>query len=95
MVAHPIRPADTQAALARQVRHIIHARKGIRLRRLRLNTDLSQELGFDTVDLVDIILELERCFQLGIPDEVPLHTVGDCVRYIGSHLPAHHPEMAA
>jgi acyl carrier protein len=72
----------TPAVLTQQVRRIIHRRKGIRLRRLRLTTDLSRDLGFDELDLVDIILELERTFNLTIPDEVPLYTVGDLVGYI-------------
>ncbi len=72
-------------ALAEQVRHLIHQRKGVRLGRLRPTTHLSRDLGFDTLDLVDIILELERRFALTIPDEVPLHTVGDLVQYVETH----------
>ena len=75
----------TPTVLAQQVRHIIHQRKGVPLRRLRLTTDLNRVLGFDEVDLVDIILELERSFTLTIPDEVPLRTVGDLVRYVEDH----------
>jgi acyl carrier protein len=91
MVSRTVPPASPLAALTRQVRSIIHQRKGIPLRQLRLSTNLSQELGFDTVDLVDIILELEHRFHLIIPDEVPLRTVGDCVRYVGAHLPPQKP----
>lgn len=80
----PFRP---DAMLVQQVRRIIHRRKGIRLGRLHLTTQLSRDLDFDTVDLVDIILELERTFQLTIPDEVPLQTVADFVHYLGNHLP--------
>ena len=71
--------------LAQHVRRIISRRKGIRLGRLHLNTSLAGALAFDTVDLVDIILEVERHFHLIIPDEVPLHTVGDLVSYVGAH----------
>ncbi|UOR06970.1 acyl carrier protein [Hymenobacter aerilatus] len=75
----------SRAALVRQVRALIHRRKGVELRRLRVSTDLSHELGFDLIDVVDIILEVERRYDLTIPDEVPLDTVGDFVRYIGCH----------
>ncbi|WP_045690465.1 acyl carrier protein [Hymenobacter sp. AT01-02] len=74
----------SRAALVRQVRALIHRRKGVELRRLRVSTDLN-ELGFDLIDVVDIILEVERRYDLTIPDEVPLDTVGDFVRYIGCH----------
>lgn len=76
------------ADLARQVRHLISRRKHVRVRQLRPTASLVQELHFDLVDVVDIILEVERFFHLTIPDEVPLHTVGDLVRYVGAHRPA-------
>jgi dihydrolipoamide dehydrogenase len=82
MVAHA---SFSATPTAQQVRRIIHRRKGIRLRSLRLSTDLRQDLGFDTLDLVDIILELERTFQLTIPDEVPLYTVDDLAHYVTDH----------
>ncbi|MBB4603618.1 acyl carrier protein [Hymenobacter latericoloratus] len=87
MVVRTLTPFRPDAMLVQQVRRIIHHRKGIRLRRLHLTTQLSRDLGFDTVDVVDIILELERAFQLTIPDEVPLQTIGDFVRYVSSQLP--------
>lgn len=63
---------------------IISKTKEIRPARLRPSANLSREFGFDTVDVVDIILELERNFHIVIPDEVPLHTVGDFVEYVSS-----------
>ena len=66
--------------------HIISKTKEIRPARLRPSANLSREFGFDTVDVVDIILELEKKFHIVIPDEVPLHTVGDIVDYVASHM---------
>jgi len=76
--------------LARQVRHLISRRKHVRVRQLRPTARLMHELNFDLLDLVDIILEVERFFHLTIPDEIPLNTVGDLVRYVGAHSPAAH-----
>ncbi|MEJ7660769.1 MAG: hypothetical protein WKG07_14700 [Hymenobacter sp.] len=61
---------------------IISKRKAIRARRACAKPPASRDLRFDTVDVVDIILELERSFHIIIPDEVPLYTVGDFVRYV-------------
>jgi acyl carrier protein len=83
----PISLPFSTTVLIQRVRRLISQRKGVGLRHLRLNTALDRELGFDTVDVVDIILEIERCFQLTIPDEVPLHTVSDFVCYVQTHLP--------
>lgn len=71
--------------LARQVRRLISRRKHVGMRYLQPRTDLMQELHFDVVDLVDVILEVERFFGLTIPDEVPLRTVGDLVSYVDAH----------
>ncbi|UYZ61888.1 acyl carrier protein [Hymenobacter weizhouensis] len=75
-------------AIQQQVLRIISQRKAIKPQRLRIGSSLSHELGFDTVDVVDIILELERNFHITIPDEVPLATVGDFVNYVASHAKA-------
>ena len=68
-----------------QVIKIISKTKEIKPSRLRFSANLSREFGFDTVDVVDIILELEKNFKIVIPDEVPLTTVGDFVDYVSSH----------
>ena len=67
-----------------EVINIISKTKEIRPARLRASANLSQ-FGFDTVDVVDIILELEKSFKIVIPDEVPLTTVGDFVKYVSTH----------
>ena len=75
-------------SIQQQVLRIISKRKAIKPQRLRISSSLSNELGFDTVDVVDIILELERNFHITIPDEVPLATIGDFVSYVASHAKA-------
>ncbi|WP_210463225.1 MULTISPECIES: acyl carrier protein [Rufibacter] len=72
-------------AVTRKVVRIISKTKEIKPSRLRASANLNKEFGFDTVDVVDIILELEKRFKIVIPDEVPLNTVGDFVDYVSSH----------
>ena len=79
MRTHPVPNIESQ------VIKIISKTKEIRPARLRPSANLSREFGFDTVDVVDIILELERNFHIVIPDEVPINTVGDFVKYVSSH----------
>ncbi|WP_245328376.1 acyl carrier protein [Hymenobacter aquaticus] len=87
-----MRSSTTSApkSIQQQVLRIISKRKAIKPTRLRVSSELSRELGFDTVDVVDIILEIERNFHITIPDEVPLSTVGDFVTYVATHTPSHH-----
>ncbi|MFB9863409.1 acyl carrier protein [Rufibacter immobilis] len=71
-------------SIAQEVVNIISKTKEIKPSRLRVSSNLSKEFGFDTVDVVDIILELEKNFKIIIPDEVPLNTVGDFVDYVST-----------
>jgi acyl carrier protein len=43
-----------------------------------------KELGADSLDAVELVMELEEEFDLSIPDDVAEHiqTVGDAIRYI-------------
>lgn len=72
-------------SITKEVVKIISKTKEIKPSRLRVSSNLSKEFGFDTVDVVDIILEVEKSFKIVIPDEVPLNTVGDFVTYVTSH----------
>jgi acyl carrier protein len=74
--------------IEQQVFRIISKRKAIRASRVRKTASLARDLRFETLDVVDIILELERNFSITIPDEVPLTTVGDFVRYVREHAAA-------
>ncbi|GGK86424.1 hypothetical protein GCM10011405_37680 [Rufibacter glacialis] len=71
-------------SVTQKVVKIISKVKSIQPSRLRISSNLSKEFGLDTVDLVRIIWELEKSFQIEIPDEVPLHTVGQLVEYVSS-----------
>ncbi|PVY44135.1 acyl carrier protein [Pontibacter virosus] len=77
--------ATTDKTIEREVIRIISKTKEIRPARLQANARLEKDFGFDVVDVVDIILELEKNFHITIPDEVPINTVGDFVDYVSSH----------
>ncbi|WP_084523694.1 phosphopantetheine-binding protein [Adhaeribacter aquaticus] len=70
-----------QSHLLRQdIAQIIHRQKGIPTSRIL--TKSFQQLGFDLVDLIDIILVIEKKFEITIPDEVTLNSVDDFVYFI-------------
>lgn len=74
---------NTQAVQT-EVVNIITSITSIDSNRLLRVRDLSS-LGLDIVDVVDIILEVEKAYQLTIPDEVPVYTVDDFVNYVCNH----------
>jgi acyl carrier protein len=80
--------AQSVPAIAHEVMRIIARNQHVAPDRLRPRTRLEEELHCDPVDVVDIILAVEKRFHVTIPDEVPLTTVGDFVEYVTSHQPA-------
>ena len=75
----------TNKAIEQEVIRIISKTTKVKPSRLQSDASLEQKLGFDTLDVVDIILALEKSFQIVIPDEVPINTVGDFVTYVADH----------
>ena len=65
--------------------------KGVLTRQLKLSgkeislsTSLREDLGIDSLDVVELMFELEEKFNVVIPDQdiVKLNTVGDLVTYL-------------
>lgn len=46
-----------------------------------------KKLGLDNVDIVDMILEVEKRYDVIIPDEVPLNSPNDFLNYINVSYP--------
>ena len=55
---------------------------------LKNETDLQEDLGADSLDVVDLLMSIEDEFEIEIPDEEieNIRTVGDLVNYIESNI---------
>ena len=56
---------------------------------ISMDSSFVDDLGADSVDLVELIMAMEEEFDIGEIDEedlAGLKTVGDCVRYLNSKL---------
>ena len=56
---------------------------------ITMETSFEEDLGADSVDLVELVMAMEEEFDIGEIDEedlAALKTVGDCVRYLSSKL---------
>ena len=53
---------------------------------ITMETDISSDLGADSLDVVELIMSLEDEFEIEVPDEQieGIRTVGDIVNYIQS-----------
>ena len=54
--------------------------------KITVDTDLQEDLGADSLDVVDLVMSIEENFDIEIPDEdvENIKTVGDIVKYIES-----------
>ncbi|MBR5485410.1 MAG: acyl carrier protein [Oscillospiraceae bacterium] len=53
-----------------------------------MNAEVINDLGADSLDIVDLVMTLEDEFDTEVPDEEieTLKTVGDIVKYVEDHL---------
>jgi acyl carrier protein len=72
----------TVTTLQEQVTHVIHNRTKLPAFKLVPTAYLNQDLGLDALQVVEIIWALEKRFQVEIPDDVPLLTVGDFISFL-------------
>ncbi len=74
-------------AVADKVYEIVAERMGVKREELRPETSFVNDLGADSLDQVELVMELEEKFELTIPDEdaEKIETIGDAIKYIEEH----------
>ncbi|ADU51063.1 acyl carrier protein [Thermaerobacter marianensis DSM 12885] len=74
-------------ALFQRVKAIIVEQLGVDEDSVTPEARFIEDLGADSLDIVELIMALEEEFDLEIPDEdaEKIATVGDAVQYIESH----------
>lgn len=69
-----------------RVKNIIVDRLGVKEEEIKLESSFKEDLGADSLDVVELVMELEDEFDMEISDEdaEKINTVGDVVTYITS-----------
>lgn len=69
-----------------QVKDLISKGLNVDREKITIDTHLQKDLGADSLDAVDLIMEIEDTFNVEIPDEVVtnLNTVRDIVTFLES-----------
>lgn len=77
-----------QEEIFEKVRNILAEGLGIEEEIIAMDSDFIDDLNADSLDIVDLVVELEHEFNLSIPDEEAerIKTVGDAVEYIQNNL---------
>jgi acyl carrier protein len=70
-----------------RVKKIVVDRLGVDESKVTLEASFKDDLGADSLDVVELVMELEDEFDLEISDEdaEKITTVGEVVKYIESH----------
>ncbi|MHC4953927.1 MAG: acyl carrier protein [Planctomycetota bacterium] len=70
-----------------RVIEIVCEQMGASRDKISLETSFIQDLGADSLDTVELVMEFEDEFDLNIPDEdaEKIQTVGDAIKYINEH----------
>lgn len=70
-----------------KIREIIAKQLDVDAEKITMESKLIEDLKADSLDIVELIMDLEQEFDIEIPDdELPkVHTVGDIVSYVEAH----------
>ncbi len=74
--------------VAAQIKEAIVEKLGVEESKVTDNASFINDLGADSLDTVELIMELENRFNIQIPDEdqEKIQTVGDAISYVQSKI---------
>jgi acyl carrier protein len=70
-----------------RIKSIIADQLGVAEDQVKPESKFIEDLGADSLDIVELIMAMEEEFQTEIPDEEAekIRTVGDAINYVSSH----------
>ena len=73
---------------AQRIRDIIEKELGVEREKLTDDASFIEDLGADSLDIVELVMEFEKEFNIDIPDEdaEKLRTVGDAIGYMNQKM---------
>jgi acyl carrier protein len=76
--------ASSVAPLAEEVTRVICEQLGASPGQVTRTTSFQEDLGADSLDLVELVMNLEEVFEITIPDDEAqkIRTVGDAIDYV-------------
>lgn len=80
-------PDPNRERVRAEVVEIISNRLGVSKEQITDQTTFQEDLGADSLDVVELVMELEEKFKIQIPDEEAekIKTVGAAVDYVVAH----------
>ncbi len=77
-----------EQTIEEKVKEIIIKQVGVNKEQVTHETSFVNDLGADSLDTVELVMEFEDAFDMNIPDEdaEKIQTVGDAIKYIKEHI---------
>jgi len=71
-----------------KVKEIIVSKLGVDEAQITNEASFTNDLGADSLDTVELVMEFEKAFNIQIPDEdaEKISTVGDAVKYLSAKV---------
>lgn len=71
-----------------KIKDIIEKELGVEREKLTPEASFIEDLGADSLDIVELVMEFEKEFNIDIPDDdaEKLRTVGDAISYLESKV---------
>ncbi len=75
-------------ALEERVTDLIVEQLGVARDEVVVSASFVEDLGADSLDIVELVMALEECFDIEIPDEdaEKIQTIGDAIAYLKERL---------
>ena len=77
----------TATNIEAKVKSIIADQLGVGEDEIKMESSFIEDLGADSLDIVELVMAMEEEFEIEIPDEEAenIKTVGDAINYIKAH----------
>ena len=84
---HTREAKSNMASIEDKVKSIIVDQLGISEDEVKPEASFIDDLGADSLDIVELVMAMEEYFEIEIPDEEAenIKTVGDAIKYINEH----------
>ena len=75
------------ATIEQKVKNIIADQLGVGEDEIKITSSFIEDLGADSLDIVELVMAMEEEFEVEIPDEEAenIKTVQDAINYINTH----------
>lgn len=78
----------SQEEIEKKIIEIVGKQLGIEKANIKRESSFVNDLGADSLDTVELVMEIEEAFSVSIPDEdaQKMQTVGDAIDYIAKRV---------